>query len=112
LTRDTASAAEFYGKICRWSTEEADMGETGTYTLFKNDGKEVAGMMNMPPAAEGPDSWLLYVAIDDADAAARRIEALGGKLFVQPTDIPNVGRFAVAGDPCGATFAVFKSSRS
>jgi uncharacterized protein len=42
------------------------------------------------------------------DATAARIEPLGGKVWVQPKDIPTVGRLAVVGDPTGALFALFK----
>ena len=81
----------------------------GTYTLFKHEGKEVGGMMKKPAQAEGPSAWLLYVAVQDVDATAQKIGDLGGCLFVPPSDIPDVGRFAVAADPNGAAFAIFKS---
>lgn len=111
LTRDLDKAAAFYETLCGWSREEVDMGEMGSYTLFKRDGEETAGMMAMPPQAEGPCSWLLYVAVEDVDLAAKKIAELQGRIYVPPTDIPGVGRFAVAADPNGATFAVFKSSK-
>jgi predicted enzyme related to lactoylglutathione lyase len=38
----------------------------------------------------------------------RTIRELGGKLWVEPRDIPGIGRFAVAADPQGASFAVFR----
>jgi len=111
LTRDTAKAGEFYATLCGWSREEVDMGEMGSYTLFKQGEREVAGMMAMPPRAEGPCAWLLYVAVEDVDLAAKRIAELKGVVHVPPTDIPNVGRFAVGADPNGATFAVYRSSK-
>ncbi|MFZ1830074.1 MAG: hypothetical protein WAW42_15215 [Candidatus Competibacteraceae bacterium] len=36
-------------------------------------------------------------------AAARQMEALGGKLLRPPEDIPDIGRFCVLQDPQGAT---------
>jgi predicted enzyme related to lactoylglutathione lyase len=54
---------------------------------------------------------LLYVAVDDVDGAADKIGELGGKIIVAPRDIPDVGRFAVAADPNGATFAIYKSAK-
>jgi predicted enzyme related to lactoylglutathione lyase len=88
------------------------MGEAGVYTLFKRGETEVAGMMQMPPGADAPSNWLLYVMVEDVDETARRITELGGTLFVQPRDIPDAGRFAVAADPDGAVFATFKSFKS
>jgi len=111
LTRDTQGAADFYRTICGWAAEAVDMGEAGVYTLFKREGKDAAGMMEMPAQAEGPCAWLLYVAVDDVDLAAKKITALGGCLYVQPSDIPGIGRFAVASDPTGAAFAVFSPAQ-
>src|SRR5262249_37076942 len=47
-------------------------------------------------------------SVDDVDAAAKRIEQLGGAVHVPPREIPNVSRFAIAVDPQRVTFAVFK----
>jgi len=112
LTRDPSGAADFYERLCGWSREDVEMGETGSYTLFKRGDRDAAGMMAMPPQARGPCTWLLYVAVEDVDAAAKRIAELKGSVYVQPTGIPGVGRFAVGADPNGATFAVYKSSKS
>jgi hypothetical protein len=37
-----------------------------------------------------------------------RAAELGGKVCVPPTDIPNVGRFAVINDPQGAVFSIIR----
>ena len=44
-------------------------------------------------------------------ATAAKAEGLGGGLIVPPTDIPNVGRFAVIRDPQGAVFSVITLSQ-
>src|SRR5262249_15648961 len=41
------------------------------------------------------------------DASCGQAQGLGGKVLKAPSDIPNVGRFAVLADPQGATFALF-----
>jgi predicted enzyme related to lactoylglutathione lyase len=33
---------------------------------------------------------------------------MGGEVMVPPTDIPNIGRFAMLTDPQGADFAVIR----
>jgi hypothetical protein len=33
---------------------------------------------------------------------------MGGEVMVPPTDIPNIGRFAILNDPQGAGFAVIR----
>ena len=52
--------------------------------------------------------WGGYISSDDVDADTARVSKLGGSVHRPPTDIPNVGRFAVAADPLGAVFSLFK----
>ena len=54
------------------------------------------------------DHWLPYVHVEDADATAERAKKLGGTITVPPTDIPNVGRFAVITDTQGGTIGILK----
>ena len=61
-----------------------------------------------PADTPGPSSWLSYVHVDDVDAEAARVRELGGNTFVEPTDIPNIGRFSVHADPVGGMFALYK----
>lgn len=111
MTRDVGAAKTFYTRLLGWTTEEMDMGEMGTYIVFKKGDREVAGMMAMPPdcGEEIPPHWMSYIAVDDVDAGAAKVEQLGGKVCVPPTDIPEVGRFSVITDPTGATISLFKS---
>jgi predicted enzyme related to lactoylglutathione lyase len=55
--------------------------------------------------AEIPPSWAVYFAVSDADDAAARINQLGGRTELAPTDI-EPGRIAVAADPTGAIFSI------
>lgn len=108
MATDPAAAAKFYGEVFGWKTEAQDMGGGMTYHLWKRaNGYDAGGMMKKPEGV-GPAVWLPYVAVDDADASAARVPQLGGQVCVPPTDIPNVGRFAVFNDPTGATTAILK----
>jgi len=55
-----------------------------------------------------PTMWTPYVCVDDADATVARAKELGAMVVVPPSDIPDVGRFAVIGDPQGAAIAVLR----
>ena len=55
-----------------------------------------------------PPHWSMYVTVADCDERAARATQLGGKLYMPPTDIPNVGRFSVIADPQGATFNIIQ----
>ncbi len=111
MTSDPEGEGKFYSQIFGWNVVAMDMGPMGTYHLFKRPDrpeKDAAGMLTKPGGVGGPSMWLPYIGVEDVDATAARIEPLGGKVWVQPKDIPTVGRFAVAGDPTGAMFALFK----
>jgi hypothetical protein len=55
-----------------------------------------------------PPHWLVYFAVDDSDKTAEKAKGMGGEVMVPPTDIPNIGRFAILNDPQGAGFAVIR----
>jgi predicted enzyme related to lactoylglutathione lyase len=56
-----------------------------------------------------PPHWMVYISVEDCDAAAKKVAELGGQVCVPPTDLPEVGRFAVINDPTGATFSIIKA---
>jgi len=108
LTTDPKAMVRFYGELFGWDYEAIDFGQLGLYHILKNRGHAVAGIMQMPADAEGTPQWLSYVAVDDVDATAKKAVELKAKRWVPPTDIPDIGRFAVLGDPTGAMFGIFR----
>jgi uncharacterized protein len=109
-TTDMESAKAFYGDVLGWGTQ--DVPASGpAYTLFTAAGAAVSGLMELPKEATTSGlrpSWLGYVCVDDVNAAANRIEELGGAVHVPPTEIPNVSRFSIGVDPQMATIALLK----
>lgn len=107
VTTDTKAAGDFYKAVIGWTTEMSS-GPAGPYTIFKAPGDiHVGGMLEMQGV---PPGWLGYIAVDDVDAFARKVEAAGGQVHKAPQDIPDVGRFAVVADPQGAMFVLFKDT--
>ena len=112
MTTDVAAAADFYGKVVGWTAKDSGMPGMD-YRLFHSGKSMVAGLMAQPEEARktgAPPGWLGYVAVADVDAASTEVASLGGVVHVPPRDIPGVGRFAVAGDPQEAVFALFRGS--
>jgi predicted enzyme related to lactoylglutathione lyase len=109
MTTDTAAATEFYQTAIGWTAKDAGMPGM-QYMLLSAGEAQVAGLMQMPERvreAGGQPGWTGYIAVDNVDEAAARVEAAGGATHHPPMDIPGVGRFAVVSDPQGATFALF-----
>lgn len=106
MTADVPAAAAFYGELFGWGTQEMDMGEMGTYTVFTLDSEEngVAGGTGLP--TEGvPPHWGTVFSVDDCDAAAARVGEAGGTVVAGPFDMP-IGRGAACADPQGAMFQI------
>lgn len=105
-TRDIAAGQDFYGHLFGWRAEAQEI-ETGPYTVFKNGEAFAGGMLQMTEEwGEIPPHWRVYFAVGDCDASAAKVRELGGAVHVDPTDIPDVGRFAVASDPQGGHFTI------
>lgn len=107
-TRDPQKSSGFYTQLFGWTTQIQPMGETN-YTVFINGDNMNAGMIEMTAEwGDIPPHWMVYLTVADCDATAEKVTALGGKVLVPPTDIPNMGRFAVVQDPQGAAFSFIK----
>ncbi len=108
-TRDTDAARTFYKGLFGWSAEGKSFGG-GTYTIFSNGERPVAGMMDMRGRMPDhlPPHWLTYFAVDDCDAFLAKACGLGAQTLAGPMDVMGVGRFAILRDPQGAFFAVIR----
>lgn len=106
MTTDPVGAKEFYGKLFGWELHDRPM-EVMTYTVISAGGEEVGGIMQKPPTADRiPSRWGTYVTVADVDVTAHLVLGLGGKVLIEPTAIPDVGRFALVQDPQGAVVSV------
>jgi predicted enzyme related to lactoylglutathione lyase len=105
---DLEASKTFYGKLFGWTAHVTPDPAAGGYTMFKLDGKEVAGLgpLQMP---NQPTAWSIYIATDNADASAKAVRGAGGKVIVEPMDVMKSGRMAIFTDPAGAFFGVWQS---
>jgi predicted enzyme related to lactoylglutathione lyase len=107
MTADSDGAVRFYTAVIGWGTQKMDMGPM-SYTMWTANGTPVGGVMPMPrDEATIPPHWLGYISTPDVDATVDTARKLGATVMVPPTDIPDIGRFAVLTDPQGAMFALF-----
>jgi predicted enzyme related to lactoylglutathione lyase len=111
-TADVEKAGGFYSGLLGWQAVPQPMGDF-VYTLFKSGEENRGGMFQITPDM-GPMQpfWLIYFGVDDCDGKTAKAKALGAKVVRPPTDIPEVGRFAILQDPQGAGFAIIKGVTS
>jgi predicted enzyme related to lactoylglutathione lyase len=110
VTTDVEAAKAFYAGVVGWGTRDAPMGGS-TYSLLTAGDAPVAGLIKLPAEAAkagAPPQWIGYVGVGDVDAAAGLVKQLGGSVHIPPTDLPNISRFSIIGDPQMATLGLVK----
>jgi predicted enzyme related to lactoylglutathione lyase len=111
MTDDPDAAQKFYGAIMAWTFEKMPGDPSMDYRIASAGKETVAGISKTPQHATGmPSTWFVYVGVDDVDASAAKVKTLGGKIDIEPTDIPGVGRFAFCTDPQGAHFYLMRGN--
>ena len=106
LTSDEAGATKFYSAVFGWQAADFP-GVDMKYTLWKQQGKGIGGLMKRP-SEDIPPHWLGYVTVADTDATAKKVSEAGGRVIMPPFDVPTVGRIAVVQDPQGAALGIIR----
>lgn len=100
MVPDADKVVPFYKAVFGYDVQSMPMGG-GTYHVFESGGESRAGAASIPPGFEMATAWTPYVHVEDVDAAAKRVEANGGRAL-PIMDVPDVGRMFHAIDPTGA----------
>jgi hypothetical protein len=106
-SKDPDASVKFYSQIGGFTSSKMDMGGMGTYHLLESDGQSRAGIMGQP-MPEAPHAWTPYVQVANADQSVDKAKRLGATIVVPPTQIPNVGRFAILVDTQGAATGILQ----
>ena len=107
ITTDVTAAEAFYTKVVGWGAQDASTPGL-PYTLFTAGKASASGLMELPVEARrmgATPRWMGYVGVKDVDAMADRLKALGGAVYVPPTN-SNIGRISVVADPQTANLAL------
>jgi len=111
-TSDPAGAQAFYTSLFGWQAEDLPAGVAGTFTMLRQDGKDVAILYRQMPearAAGAPPHWTSFISVEDAGATAARAGELGGAaVFREPFDVLDAGRVAAIRDPTGAIVSLWQ----
>ncbi len=110
-TTDQNAAKSFYSQLFNWTVYDAPMGPDEVYTMFQLEGEAAAAAYTMRPeqlSSGVPPNWMIYVAVESADATAKKAADLEGKTLAPPFDVFDVGRMAILQDPGGAVFSIWQ----
>ncbi|MFI1864505.1 VOC family protein [Streptomyces jumonjinensis] len=113
VTFETTAMGKFYETVFGYQVETVKNGDSGgtDRSSLRLSGQAVAelhGVGRALPPDRGPH-WMTYFEVADADEAAQRVTALGGRVLRPPSDGPR-GRVATVADPEGGVFTVIRSN--
>ena len=110
ITTDRKKCGPFYSELFGWTCRDVDMGPY-TYTVFQEDGKDVAGMIDPLTSYSRAHRpwWSGYIAVEDIEGCVDRIKMLGGEEITTIDEIPDVGRVCMVADPSGAPFCLMQT---
>lgn len=115
MTKDINKAKAFYTELFNWKTEAHPVkksdGSNYEYTIFKANGKPVAGL-SLPDHAALNNTWLAYTTVQNLDQAVNTLQKNGGKILVAEEKIPDIGRWVIAIDEQGAVFSPFEPTHT
>ncbi len=100
---DRQRAADFYSKTFGWKAQILGP-EMGNYVVMQTSETDDKGMIQKPGAINGGlyekpadpmgQAPSVVIAVEDIDAALRKITANGGRTLGEPMAIPGVGTYA------------------
>ncbi|RZN20697.1 glyoxalase [Bradyrhizobium sp. Leo121] len=105
LAEDRNKIFDFYGVLFGWRKANAETDPADLYQLFSAAGQTIGGMLTKLPSVSQP-FWLYYFNVDDIGAAAKRVNAGGGRVLQGPIELPDGCWIARCVDPQGALFAL------
>ena len=105
-TKNRSKSQAFYRSLFDWEIKELPDME---YSLVSPAGEKSIGGGIAQVQNGQPPALTIYTEVDDLQKYLDRAESLGGKTAVPPTQIPNVGSFAMFSDPDGIVMGLFKS---
>jgi predicted enzyme related to lactoylglutathione lyase len=110
-TTDFEGAKAFYTDVFGLDFEETPI-PGGKYGQFQKNGKDVAGLTPQQDQEREqaiPPHWNTYIAVEDAELAAKDAERLGGTIVAPAFDVLESGRMAVVLDPTGAAISFWQA---
>lgn len=106
---DVAAGMGFYGGLFGWAFADVLPEDAPQrYVMATLDGLDVAGLSG---PVDGAARWATYIAVDDADAAARAMAGLGAEVIAPPEDAGPGGRAATLSDPQGVEIRLWQARR-
>ncbi|MGF0169653.1 VOC family protein [Streptomyces sp. Marseille-Q5077] len=109
MVHGLAATQDFYGALFGWEFQPGPQ-QLGPYVRALLNGREVAGIGQLPPDRHLPIAWTPYLASNNVDLTADTVRLCGGTVGVGPLDAAEAGRLAICSDPSGAVFGIWQGA--
>jgi uncharacterized protein len=111
MTRDVRAAKQFYGQLLGWRFEDTKRNDR-PYVLARVGSEPVAGFVDVSAIADAGPQWISFMSVDDVDKTVALVQMEGGKVLLEPREVPSIARAAVIADPQGAPLGLAQLRRS
>ena len=105
-TNNVDSSVNFYTGLFGYNEKKFDTKAENKYYVFEKEGKPRAGLVKIPFENVRPH-WMPYIAVKDPSEIVKKVEQLGGKVYLGTNGIIG-NNAAILADPSGAVFTVQK----
>jgi uncharacterized protein len=105
MSTDVATTDTFYSELFGWKFDAESDRENG-YRMIANDLEPFGG--TMPFDASMQSNWMSYIQVTGLDELAARAVKLGATMYMEKTEVPEVGHWVIMADPTGAPFYLFE----
>lgn len=103
ISKDPNGTARFYSELFGWSVSRDEVMSHCRIDTGSREGIQ-GGIWPAPPQA--PNFVQLFVAVDNLPTVVSKAKAIGARLLIPPTTLPEGGEMAVMHDPQGMPFVV------
>jgi hypothetical protein len=111
MTRDVTVAKQFYGSLFGWRFEDTKRSDR-PYVLARVGSDPVAGFVDVSAIADAGPQWISFMSVDNVDRTVALVQSDGGKVLLEPREVPSIARAAVVADPQGAPLGLAQLRRS
>lgn len=110
---DPTKLSQFYSKLFGWKFERWGEADTPEYWMIQTKAKDEDPGVNggLTKKADQNQRQVNYVLVESVDEFSNKIKDLGGRIIVPKTEVPGMGRFALALDPEGNNFGIFEATQ-
>jgi uncharacterized protein len=109
VSKNPEATARFYSKLFEWRVDTANA--LGYREVQTGHAQGINGGI-WPSSPDGHSLVQLFMEVDDVAAHMHRAEALGAKVIVPPSTLPDGDVMAILLDPTGLAFGICKRSGS